>query len=163
MLASGIILMVAGAALLVLEAHVASYGVLGLAGAAALIAGMVLALGAAGVPAGVVIVLAALLAAVATAGALVLAGAAARVRGRRAHTGPEALVGRVGVVRSAPPVALAAPRAQVLVDGALWQARPSSLTPEEDEPLRAGDAVVVEDIKGLTLTVRRAERWEVEP
>src|SRR3954447_14490259 len=101
MLAFGIVLMVAGAALLVIEAHVVSYGVLGLAGAAALTFGVVLALGAAGVPGPVVLVLATLFAAGAAACALALVRAATRVRGRRARTGPEALVGRVGVVRAA--------------------------------------------------------------
>ena len=47
----------------------------------------------------------------------------------------------------------------ILVDGALWRARPCW---EDDGPLRVGDHVVVERVKGLTLSVRRAEEWELE-
>jgi membrane protein implicated in regulation of membrane protease activity len=61
----------------------------------------------------------------------------------------------VGVVRAAP-----APLAQVFVDGALWRARPCL---DGGETLREGDAVVVERVQGLTLSVRRAEEWELEP
>jgi membrane-bound serine protease (ClpP class) len=48
---------------------------------------------------------------------------------------------------------------QVFLDGALWRARQWSL--DEDEVLERGDPVVVERVDGLTLTVRRAEEWEV--
>jgi N-methylhydantoinase B len=48
----------------------------------------------------------------------------------------------------------------VFVDGALWRAR---LTwPGEHAELNAGDPVVVERVKGLTLCVRKADRWELE-
>jgi membrane-bound serine protease (ClpP class) len=62
------------------------------------------------------------------------------------------LVGLVGTVR---------PSGQVFVDGALWRAR---LWDFENEPdLHTGDAVVVEHVNGLTLTVRHAEEWELAP
>src|SRR4051812_26349360 len=155
MLAFGIVLMVAGAALLVIEAHVVSYGVLGLAGGAALTVGVALALQAAGAPSLVVLIAAAVLAIVALGAVGLLLRAGARATHRRVQTGPEALVGRVGVLRAVP-----APRGQVLLDGALWQARPA-WAGEDEPPLEAGDPVVVEEIKGLTLSVRRAEEWEV--
>jgi membrane protein implicated in regulation of membrane protease activity len=60
------------------------------------------------------------------------------------------LVGRIGVAR--------APDC-VFVDGALWRARQWDL--EGEPPLQRGDAVVVENVNGLTLTVRAAEEWEV--
>jgi membrane-bound serine protease (ClpP class) len=70
--------------------------------------------------------------------------------------GAEGLVGRVGVVRSPPE-----PVGAVLVDGALWRARVWEL---EGEPaLAPGDPVVVERVRGLTLTVRPADEWEVAP
>ena len=46
----------------------------------------------------------------------------------------------------------------MLVDGELWRARVW-----ETEDLQAGDPVIVERVDGLTLTVRRAEEWEVLP
>jgi membrane protein implicated in regulation of membrane protease activity len=49
---------------------------------------------------------------------------------------------------------------QVFVDGALWRARHS--WPDDPEEISAGDAVVVERVSGLTLGVRRAEKWEVD-
>ena len=48
------------------------------------------------------------------------------------------------------------------VDGELWKARRSS-TIDDDATPDAGESVVVEDVRGLMLTVRRAERWEIEP
>jgi membrane-bound serine protease (ClpP class) len=55
-----------------------------------------------------------------------------------------------------------APVGRVLVDGALWRARVWDAG-EPDEEVRPGDPVVVERVDGLTLTVRRAEEWEVTP
>jgi membrane protein implicated in regulation of membrane protease activity len=48
-----------------------------------------------------------------------------------------------------------------MVEGALWRARSTPLEP--DDELRVGDPVVVERVQGLTLSVRRAEEWELEP
>jgi membrane-bound serine protease (ClpP class) len=154
MLGLGIGLLVAGTALLILEAHVVSYGALGAAGLAAMVAGAALAIDAAG--GGLLLVVAVALTLGLAGGAMLLAAArrvAAVARGR-ARTGREALVGRVGVVRVTP-----APFGQVFVDGALWRARPLM---EDGEELEAGDEVVVERVNGLTLAVRRAEEWELD-
>jgi membrane protein implicated in regulation of membrane protease activity len=62
------------------------------------------------------------------------------------------LIGRIGTVK---------PSGQVFVDGGLWRARIWDL--EEEPALEPGDAVVVEYVNGLTLTVRHAEEWEVAP
>ena len=67
---------------------------------------------------------------------------------------PEALPGRIGVVRS-----WDEPAGQVFVDGALWRARHEALP--DDETIHEGDTVVVERVSGLTLSVRRAEEWEL--
>jgi membrane-bound ClpP family serine protease len=146
--------LVAGTALLILEAHVVSYGALGTAGLAAMVAGAALAIDAAG---GGLLLVVAVAVSLGLAGGAILLAAARRVavvaRGR-ARTGAEALVGRVGVVRATP-----APLGQVFVDGALWRARPLM---EEGELLEAGDQVVVERVTGLTLAVRRAEEWELD-
>ena len=62
------------------------------------------------------------------------------------------LIGRVGVARG---------EDSVFVDGALWRARSWGL--EGDPPLARGLPIVVENVNGLTLTVRPAEEWEVAP
>lgn len=150
----GVICTVCGAALLVAEAHLPS-GLLGLAGAVLLVIGAALAIGGAG--GGLALVLAGVTAAglVAAAWVGLIARTALRTRGRRAVSGREALSGRPGTVRAWSD----AGRGQVLVDGALWQARASELEYELAE-LETGDAIVVERVRGLTLTVRRAEEWE---
>ena len=154
MLGLGIALLVVGTALLILEAHVTSYGILGVAGLLAMVAGAAVAIDAAG---GGPLLVVAIAVSLALGGGAVLLAAARRVASaarRRARTGAEALVGRVGEVRAVP-----APLGQVFVDGALWRARPAL---DEPEPMRAGDPVVVERVSGLTLTVRRAEEWELD-
>ena len=154
MLGLGIALLVVGTALLILEAHVTSYGIFGVAGLLAMVAGAAVAIDAAG---GGPLLIVAIALSLALGGGAVLLAAARRVAavGRaRARTGAEALIGRVGEVRAVP-----APLGQVFVDGALWRARHAL---DEPEAIQAGDRVVVERVTGLTLTVRRAEEWELD-
>jgi membrane-bound serine protease (ClpP class) len=144
--------MVVGVALLVAEAHVPG-GVLGVTGGVTLATGAAIALAAAG--GGAAVVVGVVLGALAATG-LWLAFAtrkALEARRLRSASGREALAGRCGVVRR-----WQNGDGQVFVDGALWRARPS--WPDSDDQLRAGDAVVVERVSGLTLAVRRAEEWE---
>jgi membrane-bound ClpP family serine protease len=75
---------------------------------------------------------------------------------QRARCGAEGLVGQIGVVRRPPD-----PLGHVAIDGELWRAR-RSWAEEDDAPPAAGEPVVVDHVQGLTLTVRRAEIWEVE-
>ena len=154
MIALIILLLVTGAALLVAEAHVTSYGVLGLAGIAALVAGGVLAVDAAGGS----VFLALAFALPVAAGLVALVAVAGRksleVGRRRPRGGADGLVGQVGVVRRA-----LTPVGDVLVSGELWRAR-SSWADGEPAP-RKGDHVVVEQVRGLTVSVRRAEEWEL--
>ena len=147
-------LLVLGAVLLAAEAHLPTFGAVGVAGVAALVTGAALAVDAAG--GGLALVLGIALAIGVGAGALLFLAVRASlpVARARARTGAEALVGQIGVVRQAP-----APLGQILVDGALWRARSCW---EDDGPLRVGEHVVVERVKGLTLSVRRAEEWELE-
>jgi len=152
----GIALMLLGAALAVAEAHVPSHGALGATGATAVAGGIALVIAGAGL--GLAAALAAALATGLVAGIYVLvvlrkALSAAR---RRVRGGAEGLIGRVGEVRAAP-----APLGQVFLDGALWRARVWSH--DDDSALERGDPIVVERVDGLTLTVRRAEEWEVAP
>jgi membrane-bound serine protease (ClpP class) len=155
MLDVGVVLLVVGTALLIAEAHVVSYGVLGVSGLAAMVLGAALAVDAAGGGLALALVIAVTLG---LAGATLLLAVIRRVSfvaRRRASTGAEGLIGRTGVVRSAP-----APLGQVFVGGELWRARPSL---GDDEVLHAGEPIVVERVSGLTLAVRRAEEWELDP
>jgi membrane-bound serine protease (ClpP class) len=79
----------------------------------------------------------------------------AAVHRRRVSSGAEGLHGRVGVVRQ-----WSEPGGQVFVDGALWRARSEWAEPDAGA-LCVGDPVVVERVRGLTLSVRRAEEWEL--
>jgi membrane protein implicated in regulation of membrane protease activity len=76
---------------------------------------------------------------------------------RPVQCGAEGLVGHVGMVRRS-----LDPLGEVAVGGELWRARRS--WGEEDQLAPAeGDAVVIEAVHGLTLRVRQAEPWEVDP
>jgi membrane-bound ClpP family serine protease len=149
----GIALLLTGAGLLIAEAHLPSYGALGLGGVIALVAGAAIAVDGSGGGAALIVAVAAIVAVASLALVAVIARATLAAARPRALTGAEGLVGHVGVIRRAP-----APLGQVFVDGALWRARPCM----EDE-LHVGDPVVVERVQGLVLSVRRAEEWEIDP
>ena len=86
------------------------------------------------------------------AGALLLALIVRKALATRRLRASNSLIGRVGVARG---------EDAVFVDGALWRARSWGL--EGDPPLARGLPIVVENVNGLTLTVRPAEEWEVAP
>jgi membrane-bound serine protease (ClpP class) len=86
---------------------------------------------------------------------LLAASKTAVARRTRVQAGAEALEGRVGVVRR-----WSEPAGQVFVDGALWRARREWIAPEAGA-FDVGDPVVVERVRGLTLSVRAAEDWEL--
>jgi membrane-bound serine protease (ClpP class) len=144
---AGILLIAAAIALMVAEAHLASHGVLGAAGVAALIAGGLLLYDTdtsaldVSVP---VVILAGLLLGGFLAFALQRALAARR---EPVRTGWEEMVGTEAEVR----VALN-PVGQVYVEGALWQAR----AVDDGVQIEVGDRVRVESVDGLTLLVRPA-------
>jgi membrane-bound ClpP family serine protease len=152
----GIALLLAGAALAATEAHVQFHGILGATAAVVAATGIALIVGGAGAGIAIAVVVGLCLGLLAAGYSLLvfrkgLAAARSRVR-----AGPEKLIGCVGEVRAEP-----APVGQVFLDGALWRARVSAT--EEPETLHRGDPIVVERVDGLTLTVRRAEEWEVAP
>ena len=149
-----IVLVIIGAALMIAEAHVPSHGALGAGAAAALTAGVMLALSGAGAPGGAVVAAGVAVALAGLALAWLLLAKSLGARRLAVRSGPRALVGRVATVRSVP-----APVGQVQLDGALWRARLWEF--EEGVPVAEGSAVVVESLDGLTLTVRPAEEWEV--
>jgi membrane-bound serine protease (ClpP class) len=143
----GIVLLVAGVALIVAEAHLPTHGILGAAGVGALVVSGLLLYDtdsdALGVSVPVVIAAGLLL------GAFIAFAVQRAVLANReqAKTGWEELVGRVGEVR----VPLA-PVGQVFVEGALWRARPV----DEGTTLDRGYRVRVESVDGLTLLVKPA-------
>lgn len=134
------------------EAHVPSNGALGLGGVIGLVAGIVLVLTAVGGGWLLALAVATITGAAALSLLLVALPRAAATRRRRVRAGREAMIGHVGVVR---PTAGAG--GHVFVDGALWLARAS----DAGQTLHEGDRVVVEEVNGLTLSVRKAEEWEV--
>jgi membrane-bound ClpP family serine protease len=169
MTALGVSLLLVGAILILVEAHVPTLGVLGAPGVVALGAGAVIAV--LGLGGGVVLgVVAALLLAGTAGGVLaVTVGKGVAVRRRRVRAGPESLVGHIGVVRN-----WAGATGTVQVDGTLWTARRSVLWDDDSDSdpdsashsdsaavLQAGDRVVVDHLDGLTVGVRRAEEWEL--
>ena len=156
MTALGVSLLLVGAVLILVEAHVPTLGVLGGPGVLALGAGAVLAV--LGLGGGVILgVVAALLLAGAAGSVLaVTVGKGVAVRRRQIRAGPESLMGHVGVVRS-----WTGATGSVFVGGTLWRARRSALDDGDHEELRPGDEVVVDHLDGLTIRVHRAEEWEV--
>jgi membrane-bound ClpP family serine protease len=151
MVVVGVALVLVGLALLVAEAHLPT-GVLGVAGGVSLAGGAALAIAGAG--AGLLLAVPVALGAGAIAGLWLVVAARGAIASQslRARSGREALTGHTGTVRN-----WTGNDGQVLVDGALWRARPSPL---EEASLHAGDEVVVERVSGLTLSVRKAEEWE---
>jgi membrane-bound ClpP family serine protease len=150
----GILLLLLGATLVVVEAHVPTLGVLGVPGVLALVGGAVLAVSGLGGGLGLILAVALVLAISSISGLGLLLRKGVAASRRQVRAGPEGLVGRIGVVRS-----WGEPGGRVLLEGALWHAR--QVWPDDDgNELRAGDEVVVERLGGLTLAVRRAEDWE---
>jgi membrane-bound ClpP family serine protease len=154
MTALGLALLLMGAALVVAEAHVPG-GILGGAGGVALVAGAIMLIAALGGGAVLAVPVGVGIGAAAAGWALLVTRKAAVARRGRIRSGSEALCGRLGVVR-----AWSEPVGQVFVDGALWRAR-NGWADDDGEALHEGDPVVVEHVNGLTLSVRRAEEWEL--
>ena len=149
-------LLLLGTALAVAEAHAPSHGALGGAAALALAGGIALVVAGAGVATGIALAAGLAAGALAAVYAWIVLRKAVAVSRRGVRSGAEGLIGRIGEVRAAP-----APLGQVFLDGALWRAR--MWAGDDDAALQRGDPIVVERVDGLTLTVRRAEEWEVAP
>jgi membrane-bound serine protease (ClpP class) len=154
MTALGFVLLLIGAILVVAEAHAPGL-VLGVAGGAALIAGGIIVIASLGGAAAVAVPVGIGLGAAAGGWTVLSTRRATGSQRVRVQAGAEGLCGRIGVVRGWSESA-----GHVFVDGALWRARhqPADIEPAE---LREGDSVVVERVSGLTLSVRRAEEWEL--
>lgn len=150
----GSVLLLLGAMLVVAEAHAPS-GVLGAAAGVALISGAVLVIAALGGGAALAVPVGVGLGAAAGAWTVAVMRKAASSQSARIQAGAESLCGRVGVVRR-----WSDATGNVFLDGTLWRAR-HEWADDDHEELAEGDSVVVERVSGLTLSVRRAEEWEL--
>ncbi|OQQ26245.1 serine protease [Prescottella equi] len=153
MAALGVLALVLGVLLIVIEAHVPTYGVLGVAGT--LLAGtgawLLFTSGGLGLEIALPVTLGVGvvgLGAVAVTGRKVLSARREPVR-----TGAQSLVGSEALVRS-----WDGHQGQVELGGELWSAR---MEFGYTETPGTGESVVVEGVRGLTLSVRRREPWEL--
>jgi membrane-bound serine protease (ClpP class) len=144
---AGVLLLIAGVAMIIGEAHLPTHGILGASGVAALIASGLLLYdtntSAFEVSPVLVVVIGLLL-----GGSLAFAvERSVKARRQPKRTGWEEMVGAIGEVRE--PLD---PVGQVFVQGALWRADLAG--PDEDPPaLERGSRVRVESVEGLTLHV----------
>jgi membrane-bound serine protease (ClpP class) len=135
----GLMLVLLGAALLVIDAHVTSHGALSLSGLVAMAIGLITLFHNSGTPyhtnVSVIVTVTALI------GGFWALAVSKSVAARRSPVtvGPEQIIGLEGVVREG---------GNVFVRGELWRVR-------SDEPLHEGDHVAVDALDGLTLAVHR--------
>jgi membrane-bound serine protease (ClpP class) len=137
---AGVILLLAGVGLLVVDVHVTSHGALTVAGLIALALGAVFLFQNAPSPYHTSTPLVVTTAVVLGSVWAFAVGKAWQVRHKPVEVAPELIAGAVGEVRR---------DGLVFVNGELWQARTQS-----GEQLRPGEKVRVESLDGLVLTVR---------
>lgn len=143
---AGVLLLLLGIVLFILEVSVTSYGLLALGGVTSMILGSLM-LVKTDVPFlqiswAVILPVVGLTAAL----TLLMVGMGVRAMRRPPTTGREGMVGLVGVAKT--PVA---PQGKLLVHGELWEA-------VSDQPIQPGDEAVVLRLEGLTLHVRPAAK-----
>jgi membrane-bound serine protease (ClpP class) len=148
---TGILLIILGIGLLLLELKVPSFGALGVGGVVALLVGSVMITSEVpGIAVGYEILVPTVLAFAAIF--LFLGRLALRSQQQRATTGAEGLIGKIG--RVVAPITPGEP-GQITVHGEIWRAR-------SKEAIAAGEPVEVLALDGLTLHVRRASSPEGE-
>ncbi len=145
---AGLLLIVFGLVLLIVEIKVASHGVLTVGGIVAMVLGSFM-LYDAPETSGLRISWLVIIPTVGAMAGLVICVVSFGLRAlyRPPSTGAAGMVGQVGVVRNA-----LDPEGQVLIQGELWRAV------SQDGPVAAGEAVEVRAMDGLTLTVTRSAR-----
>ena len=142
---AGVLLMLLGVVMFILEATVTSYGLLAIGGVVAMVLGSVMLMKADApflrVSWTVIVPV------VATAGivSLLIVGMGVRAMRKRPATGSEGMIGLIGVAKTA-----LAPHGQIQVRGEIWEA--SSAV-----PLQPGASVEVTRIEGLKLHVKPVE------
>jgi membrane-bound serine protease (ClpP class) len=139
---AGVLLIILGVVLFILEIKVVSYGLLSLGGIASMVLGALM-LVKTDVPF-LKVSLSVIIPTVVTFGGLLLAVTwlAVQSQWRRPVTGVESMVGTIAHAKTD-----LAPRGKVFVQGEIWDA-------VSDEPIREGEEAEVKAIQGLTLTVR---------
>jgi membrane-bound serine protease (ClpP class) len=137
----GLILVLLGVALLVIDAHVTTHGALTLSGLVAIAVGLITLFHKAPAPYHTSVPLVVTVTAVLGGFWAFAIAKAVAVRRRPVTVGPQQIVGLEGVVRG---------EGQVFVRGELWRAR-------SPERLRTGEHVRVAGVDGLTLEVNRIE------
>jgi membrane protein implicated in regulation of membrane protease activity len=174
MAAAGVVLLVIGLVVAISEAHQPTHGIAGGLGVAVMAVGIAFALTGAGAGVAIGIAAAAVLAAGGAGGVAFAVNRTGAVRRRRVRGGAEGLIGQIGVVRTWSPELASG---SVSLAGGVWRARrseqaadpldslgsPGADCPEKtpDGELHVGDRVVVENLSGLTVSVRPAEEWEL--
>ena len=149
----GIIFILTAFVLFLLEIKAPTHGALAAAGIASLIVGALVLFNSPGTPSfqrvSIPLVIGT---AVVTAGFFMsIVAVALRAQRRRVVVGAEALVGAVGEVRTD-----LAPKGSVHVAGELWSAE----VVEGDQPIKAGEKIVVVEVQGLRLLVRASDNKE---
>jgi len=142
---AGLLLILLAFGLFVAEAFIVSHGALAAGGVIALIAGGLLLFDTGSSAFEISVPLVIFTAALLGSFFAWVISKAVQARHRRVRTGSEELIGERAVVRS--PLD---PVGHVFVQGALWRA-----VGTDSETLDIGDEVVVENVDGLTLTVRK--------
>ncbi len=138
----GLALMLLGVALLIAEAFLPTFGVIGIGGLAAFVLGSLFLFDAEGTGLAVARSLIAGAAAALAVAGLVVGALVVRSQRRQASGGWEGMLGTVGVARE--PLD---PAGTVLVRGEYWTAR-------SETPVARGESVVVVGVEGLQLRVR---------
>ena len=144
---AGLLLILFGVGLMIVEIKVVSHGILTIGGVVAMLLGSLMLYDAP--ETGIRVSWVVIIPTVATTAALVLFAVSAGIKAlyRRPVTGATSMVGQLGVVRAA-----LNPEGQVLVEGELWRAV------AQDGPVAVGETVEVAEIEGLTLKVTKTAR-----
>jgi len=145
---AGVLLILLGIVMFILEVTVTSYGLLGIGGVISMVLGslMLIKTDAPFLQVSWTVILPVVT--LAAIFCLFVLSMGIRAMRRRPVTGSEGMIGRVGIART--PLT---PQGRVAVHGELWEA-------VSDEPLQPGDAAEIIGLEGLTLRVRPAERKE---
>lgn len=143
---AGVLLVLLGVVLFVLEVSVTSYGLLAIGGVISMTLGSLMLMKAEApfLQISWTVILPVVI--LAAGFSLVVLGMGVRAMRRRPLTGREGMIGLVGVART--PLT---PQGRIAVHGELWDAI-------SDEPLQPGEAAVVTKLDGLTLHVKPAAR-----
>jgi membrane-bound serine protease (ClpP class) len=139
---AGVLLIILGIVLFILEIKVTSYGLLSLGGLASLIFGALLLVKTDAPFLKVSLSFIVPTAVTFGAGLLLLTWMAVQTKRRASVTGVEGMLGAIAVAKTD-----VAPRGRVLLQGELWDA-------VSEEPIREGEEAEVKSVAGLTLRVR---------